>query len=60
MKTRLSCGSPLSPSPLIWKRIFRLGLRQWCVTTFESPLDMVYRLSKGKDYLSDSELTIKM
>ena len=29
-------------------------MRSWCVATFESPLDMVYRLSRGKDYLSEA------
>lgn len=30
------------------------AMRSWCVATFESPLDMVYRLSRGKDYLSEA------
>jgi len=32
-----------------------LCFKQWCVTNFDSPLDMVYKLSRGKDYLSEDD-----
>eukprot|EP00435_Cladocopium_sp_Y103_P011194 s2749_g2.t3 len=36
-----------------------LTFKQWCVASFESPLDMVYRLSRGKDYLSEEDFKLR-
>eukprot|EP00434_Breviolum_minutum_P001126 symbB.v1.2.000984.t1/scaffold43.1/size391093/13 len=36
-----------------------LAFKSWCVATFESPLDMVYRLSRGKDYLSEEDFKLR-
>ncbi|CAJ1443372.1 unnamed protein product [Effrenium voratum] len=44
-RDRLQCGNGFN--------------RQWCVLQFENPLDMVYKLSRGKDYLAEEDFVLR-